>query len=1322
MAKRNIRCNHEIVNIGTAFGLEPEHPHPLGRFNGFAQGAFAPELGTESAKTISIHLGQSVGAAAVHDVYADAVNACTEEGYRHVEFAGLACGQPEPEPQQPLQPPDVYANAVNARTGAGYRYVELAGLAAGTQLEPEPQQPPQQFDVSLFKRLKDTTPKPRSYTWARLCDILSTPKIRHKKDGLLISGATFTGQRSNAAVDSVSMLSLDYDHAANMEHALEVWRGFQFAAYTSFSHGTPEKPCAFRVIIPLAEPIPNDQYPALWAWADEISGGAIDPICKDLSRAMYLPACPPDRRHLFRFVQGEGRALDWKSLNLAKYQQSDADAVVSGPITPEVQAWVKGAVASIDPACDYETWRNVGFILFDTLGADGFDVWEEWTKPRSKTRNDRLRPTWRNFEGRTNIKRRVGLGTLAKLARDAGFPDACPHKSMKLADWRGCMVAINEYGSNALPAVSEFIGQKYNPIEQTKRFTDAWFQLGRSLGYPELSKKMKSALKHLEKCRGKSAKIAEKSKQGEFEALIALHAEDQALEALGKAENAITPVIKELEAARKEIRGPLKAQALAAFTSYMKEITGHIELTGPNVEVINEPLLPALDVADGDTLCVQSDLGTGKTHQLAALIAKMEAESLPGLPLRVVLIGPRISLIKQSAKRCGLADYEATKAERAEGSKDWKISTYKLAVTVNSLAGLIDANKAYDLVAIDESELLAGHLVGKTIDDKDGTLEHFYSFMGNAKRVLCLDAFTGNSTLHMLKQAGRSNIRVLRNVHQAWENHPVDWYTDKEALTTELHNALNSGKKCFVATNGAGHAEKLYEGLNERFPKLRALLVTRETSKEPAQMAFMANPNDEALNYDFVVASPTIESGLSIDAPRFSETFGYFFSGEGTGTALAAIQSLARNRKAGRWHVWTDNREQCLPADPVAVLAEKAARYEHSLIQTGPYSFTRPEKSFDFSGNPVAMLDAQVTAWGNQQKNSMAKAVYAFLANMGCTITRAVADAVNDRDFGKELAETGNEIRNEKRAAKIMEARKLTDAEEAEIIEKGATLEQSYQLERKTLEREYMTDLDNDPEAAKALILTDKDGTVIGNIKRMEEGLAEPESVLKAARVFHEGKGRHEDGKKHPIDRAHALPFRAKVKRALFAAAGLEVMPDGSAQLPEKPVKWDNRSLKETAWFKLCLDNPELVNASGLGTKLKPGWEKTPAKAFGEMLRACGLETSVKRCEVKLKSDPHPSFILKEKKRGVDQKTKRIFKRVYWLKPIQPRTAYGERAGLMLRAISARAADRNWVDLVWRDKEQAADCEQIPDDPDITAYHKGIIEIGALASWSGGAA
>ncbi|MCP4701739.1 MAG: hypothetical protein GY862_33505, partial [Gammaproteobacteria bacterium] len=67
------------------------------------QSSFCPEPDTSPAKTAKIHMGQSVGPAAVHDVYANAVNTCTGAGYRHVELAGLAGTPLEPEPARSYQ-------------------------------------------------------------------------------------------------------------------------------------------------------------------------------------------------------------------------------------------------------------------------------------------------------------------------------------------------------------------------------------------------------------------------------------------------------------------------------------------------------------------------------------------------------------------------------------------------------------------------------------------------------------------------------------------------------------------------------------------------------------------------------------------------------------------------------------------------------------------------------------------------------------------------------------------------------------------------------------------------------------------------------------------------------------------------------------------------------------------------------------------------------------------------------------------------------------------------------------------------------------------
>jgi hypothetical protein len=412
-----------------------------------------------------------------------------------------------------------------------------------------------------------------------------------------------------------------------------------------------------------------------------------------------------------------------------------------------------------------------------------------------------------------------------------------------------------------------------------------------------------------------------------------------------------------------------------------------------------------------------------------------------------------------------------------------------------------------------------------------------------------------------------------------------------------------------------------------------------------------------------------------------------------------------------------------------AVMKEKTAIYGYAIKATGAYS---GHAYIDFSSNPVAVLDCDITAWANKQKTDMSKSVYAFLAGMGCNISRAAVDAVDDRDLGAEIAEIGRGIRNDKRAEKILDAAKIADTEEAEIIEKGPDLAQSYQLERKRIEREYITDLSaNDRELGKALVLTDNDGEVIAQIKRIEEGLATRESVLKTTRIFLEGANDFEDGKKHPTERAHALIIRAGVKRALFESAGLVTMPDGSIGVSEGStlVEWDNRTLRKTKWFELCQRHTEIVNAAGLGSKLKPGWEKNPAKNFGEMLKACGLDTDSKRRE--LKSDPHLAYILKEKKGGVDHKSPRKFTRVYQLKkPSVPTSAVGRQRVLLFSTVNLRAkAGRNWVDVVWQDKQQDAEQgqEQGPEleaEPTLPPYIQEFAdynalaaEFGALATW-----
>ncbi len=94
--------------------------------------------------------------------------------------------------------------------------------------------------------------------------------------------------RGAAGVDAVTCLVLDYDDGTGIEEAVAAWEGWPLLVHSSWSH-TEEHP-RFRLVLPLAEPIPATHWPSAWAWARDRSGGHIDEACKDPSRLYLRPA------------------------------------------------------------------------------------------------------------------------------------------------------------------------------------------------------------------------------------------------------------------------------------------------------------------------------------------------------------------------------------------------------------------------------------------------------------------------------------------------------------------------------------------------------------------------------------------------------------------------------------------------------------------------------------------------------------------------------------------------------------------------------------------------------------------------------------------------------------------------------------------------------------------------------------------------------------------------------------------------------------------------------------------------------------------------
>ena len=158
--------------------------------------------------------------------------------------------------------------------------------------------------ISQFRHYADPTPIAASCTWEELCIAFSAHERTTRKSSVsLWSPVEFRGDRSNANAVAVHCAVLDFDgtnHAGlTPTQAADLLEKIALGPYaaivhTSFSH-TEIHP-KFRVIFPLAKPIPANDWARHWrTLADDWSAIAKpDAQCKDVCHQYYIPSAPPN--------------------------------------------------------------------------------------------------------------------------------------------------------------------------------------------------------------------------------------------------------------------------------------------------------------------------------------------------------------------------------------------------------------------------------------------------------------------------------------------------------------------------------------------------------------------------------------------------------------------------------------------------------------------------------------------------------------------------------------------------------------------------------------------------------------------------------------------------------------------------------------------------------------------------------------------------------------------------------------------------------------------------------------------------------------------
>jgi hypothetical protein len=509
----------------------------------------------------------------------------------------------------------------------------------------------------------------------------------------------------------------------------------------------------------------------------------------------------------------------------------------------------------------------------------------------------------------------------------------------------------------------------------------------------------------------------------------------------------------------------------------------------PRFERLQERFLPRLGYEPGITL-VKSVKGSGKTVALKTMLGQILGGQIPSgmqandWPKSVLLVGHRQSLLREAAANLGLYCY-LDRGDEPQGP----IRT--LAVTLDSLPKYNETNgksarKAFDLVIIDESEQVFGHLFGETIKKGRGLERCFDALhfeISNAKAVVALDADLGLVTTHAMRtmrpQDWASRCRIICNLPvPPVQERAIRLHKSRSFLEQEVVNAIKRGERCFIVSNSKRFIDRAHRMiLNECGDGIAIRTITRDNSREDATVEFLANIKTEFLRVQVVLGTPSIGTGIDITFPDeqvlVDRVFGFFYPFVNTHTDID--QQLSRVRHPGAIDVWASPATFNFTSN-VDVIKDDLAR---AYVVPRAVKGRRPDGLVEYDhDDPLLTLCAHVTALQRASKNRLVELFCALREANGWTVEWVLDTAPGSpMDAAKAMLEA-------ERVEMLLAAPLVDDADYIELDEKvsgGAHLTSEERIihERNHFERQVGVRLDEN------LIGLNKDGRLLDKVRTM---------------------------------------------------------------------------------------------------------------------------------------------------------------------------------------------------------------------------------------------
>jgi hypothetical protein len=331
-------------------------------------------------------------------------------------------------------------------------------------------------------------------------------------------------------------------------------------------------------------------------------------------------------------------------------------------------------------------------------------------------------------------------------------------------------------------------------------------------------------------------------------------------------------------------------------------------LTYPPDLQVNRRYLGELPIPeDAKLIAIKSPKGTGKTQFLESIVKQALARQQ-----WVLVIGHRVRLVEALCQRFGLNYITQVRDSDKDALLGYGLCLDSL--HPNSQARFEASNWSDGVVIIDEVEQVLWHGLDSSTcsSNRVAVLKSLKTLMqnvlGGEGQVFVTDADLSDVSIDYLISLSGVSLQPLI-IHNDWkpgtcESWQIHNYTQStpERLIQDLERHIQDGGKPFVCLSAQKLKSKwgtctLEAYLQQRFPRAKILRIDAESLTEPTHPAYgcITNLNQVLGNYDIVLASPAIETGVSIELRgHFTSVWGI---AQGIQSENSVRQALGRIRE-----------------------------------------------------------------------------------------------------------------------------------------------------------------------------------------------------------------------------------------------------------------------------------------------------------------------------------------------------------------------------------------------------------------------------------------